>query len=561
MKKATQRRRGAARVISMAEAAQLVHSENCVYIGGSGGGHAVPEAFIDALRHRFDETGAPEQLNVVGTVSIGDWESTGFNKLASPKLVRRIVASGLNNCPMMSDLAVADQIEAYTLPQGALSQLCREMAGGRPGLLTKTGLHTFIDPRQAGGRQSPRSKEDLVRLMEIEGEEFLFFRAFQIDVAVIRGTVADERGNISMEDEAFLGENFSIAAAARARGGLVIVQVQRLAAGGSINPKDVKVPGTLVDYVVVVPDQRQTYQTAYNPAYAGKIRVPDRDIPSIPFDIRKVIARRAAMELFPSAVVNLGIGVSNGVSTVAAEEGFYRDVTLTNEQGVIGGLPAVGKDAGAGINYDMLANQPDQFDSYDGGILDIAFLSSAEVDQHGNVNVSRFGTTIIGPGGFINISQGARKVVFSGTMTTGGLDIRPDGVGGLVLEREGKVDKWVQQVQQITFNGRFARERDQEVLFITDRAVFELTVEGVELIEVAPGISMERDVLAHVGFPVKVSPRLKLMDARLFRPEPMRLLEEFRRKSEVAEGLEGESTASAPGSTSGAKPTLEVVAG
>jgi propionate CoA-transferase len=431
---------------------------------------------------------------------------------------------------MMSDLAIADEIEAYTMPQGALAQLCREMAGGRPGLVTKTGLHTFIDPRQAGGRQSPCSKEDLVSLIEIEGEEYLFYRAFPIDVAVIRGTVADERGNLSMEDEAFLGENLSIAAASRLRGGIVVAQVQRLAAAGTLNPREVKVPGTLVDYIVVVPDQRQTYQTAYSPAYAGKMRVPDGETPSIPFDIRKVIARRAAMELFPGAVVNLGFGVSNGVSIVAAEEGFYRDLTLTNEQGIIGGLPAAGKDAGAGINYDMLAHQHDQFDMYDGGVLDIAFLSAAEVDQHGNVNVSRFGTTIIGPGGFINISQGARKVVFSGTLTTGGLDIQPDGQGGLVLKREGKVSKWVREVQQITFNGRYAQERGQEVLFITDRAVFALTDTGIELIEIAPGISLERDVLAHVGFDVRVSPDLKLMDPRLFRPEPMQYADEFHLK-------------------------------
>lgn len=530
MNEAAQNTRRGARVISMEEAARLVQDEHCLYIAGSGGGHGVPEAFIDALRARFDATKSPQQIKLVGTVSIGDWETTGFNKLAHPKLVRRIVASGLNNCPMMSDLAVADEIEAYTMPQGALAQLTRVMAGGGPGLITRTGLHTFIDPRQSGGRQSPRSKEDLVKLMEIEGEEFLFYRSFPIDVAVIRGTVADERGNISMEDEAFLGETLSIAAASRLRGGIVIAQVQRLAAGGSIDPRQVKVPGTLVDYIVVAPDQRQTYGTAYNPAYAGKLRVPESDIPSIPFDIRKVIARRAAMELFPGAVVNLGIGVSNGVATVAAEEGFYRDVTLTNEQGIIGGLPAVGKDAGAGINYDMLAHQPDQFDMYDGGILDVAFLSSAEVDQHGNVNVSRFGKTIIGPGGFINISQGARKVVFSGTMTTGGLQIGPDGKGGLVLDREGKVGKWVQQVQQITFNGKYARERGQEVLFITDRAVFALTETGIELIEVAPGISMERDVLDRLGFSVRVSPNLKQMDARLFRPEPMGIAEEFRRK-------------------------------
>ena len=299
----------------------------------------------------------------------------------------------------------------------------------------------------------------------------------------------------------------------------------------SLNAREVEVPGVLVDYVVVVPDQRQTYQTAYNPAFAGKLRVPDREIQSIPFDIRKVIARRAAMELFPGAVVNLGFGVSNGVSAVAAEEGLYRDLTMTVEQGIIGGVPAGGKNAGAGVNFDMMAHQPDQFDFYDGGGLDIAFLSFAEVDKDGNVNVSRYDKSINGPGGFINISQGARKVVFSGTLTTGGLSIHPDGTGGLTLERDGAIAKWRRRVQQLTFNGAYARERGQHVLFITDRAVFELTGEGVLLIEIAPGISLQEHVLDRIEFPAQVSPRLKQMDTRLFCDRPMGLLADFRARA------------------------------
>jgi propionate CoA-transferase len=282
-----------------------------------------------------------------------------------------------------------------------------------------------------------------------------------------------------------------------------------------------------VDYVVVAPEQRQTYRTAFSAAYAGRMRVPDSEIRALPFDIRKVIARRAAMELFPGAVVNLGFGVSNGVSAVAAEEGFYRDLTLTVEQGVIGGVPAGSLDAGAGVNFDMMAHQPDQFDFYDGGGLDIAFLSFAEVDRDGNVNVSRYGNSVNGPGGFINISQGARKVVFSGTLTTDGLKIRPDGAGGLVLEQDGAVEKWVPGVQQLTFNGKYARERAQQVLFVTDRAVFDLSADGVVLTEIAPGISLQHHVLARIGFPVRVAPDLKPMDARLFRAEPMGLLAEF----------------------------------
>ncbi len=516
--------------VTAAGAAALVRPRDCVLIGGSGGGHAVPEAFIEALADRYRENGGPGDLSLVSVVSIGDWESTGFNLLALPGLARRVVSGGFNNCPGFAAMAIADEIEAYTLPQGALSQLCRDMAAGRPGLLTRTGLHTFVDPRHGGGRQSARSTEDLVDLVTIRGEEYLLYRSFPVDVAVIRGTTADERGNISMEDEAFFGENFSIAAAARLHGGIVIAQVREVAAAGTLPGKQVKVPGVVVDYVIEEPDQRQTYQTRQSAAYAGHLRLGDRSIQPIPFDIRKVIARRGAMELFPGAVVNLGFGVSNGISAVAAEEGFYREVTLTVEQGIIGGVPAGGKDAGAGVNYDMMADQPYQFDFYDGGGLDIAFLSFAEVDAAGNVNVSRYGRSVNGPGGFINISQGAQKVVFSGTLTTGGLDIRPDGEGGLALHADGRTRKWVDRVGQVTFNGSYAKDRGQEVVYITDRAVFRLAENGLELVEVAPGIDLRRDVLERIGFAVLVPDRPPLMDARLFRPEPMAMIDDFRRR-------------------------------
>jgi propionate CoA-transferase len=288
------------------------------------------------------------------------------------------------------------------------------------------------------------------------------------------------------------------------------------------------VPGPLVDYVVVAPDQRQTYETAFDPGYAGHVKRPDTGFPVLPFDIRKVIARRGAMELFPDAIVNLGFGVSNGISSIAAEEGFYKELTLTIEQGIFGGVPAGGKDAGAGVNYDMMVHQPDQFDFYDGGGLDVAFLSFAEVDAEGNVNVSRYARSINGPGGFINISQGARKVVFSGTLTTGGLRIAPDGAGGLALQQEGQVQKWLPKVQQLTFSGRYAIERGQQVMYITDRGVFELTADGIALREVAPGIDVERDVRGQIGFPIQVPDDLKTMDARLFREPKMDLLPEFR---------------------------------
>jgi propionate CoA-transferase len=520
-----------AKTIDASAAAALIHDGDSVLFGGSGSGHAVADDVIEAIVRRFQETGQPRRLWLSSIVTIGDWDDRGFSRMAIPGLVRRVVTAGFNNCPRISDLAIANEIEAYTLPQGALSQLTREMSAGRPGLITKTGLHTFVDPRLEGGKQSRCTTEDLVRLIEIDGEEYLFYRAFPVDVAIIRGTTADENGNITMEDEPYFGENFSIAATAYLHGRVVIAQVRHLAAAHSLDPKSVKVSGSMVDYIVVSPDQWQTYQTRFDPAHAGWIRRPDSAMPVLPFDIRKSIARRAAMEVFPGAVVNLGYGVSNGISQVAAEEGFYKEVVLTIEQGLMGGVPAVGKDAGTAFNYDAMFDQPYQFDFYDGGGLDIAFLSFAEVDQQGNVNVSRFGGRIGGPGGFISIAQGASKVVFSGTITTGGLDIEPDGRGGVTLKREGRSRKWVRHVEQITFSGRYALEREQEVMYVTDRAVFRLTRAGMELIEVAAGVDVGRDVLDQIEFPVRVSPDLRTMESRLFREEPMRLATEFRSRS------------------------------
>jgi propionate CoA-transferase len=517
-----------AEVIDPEAAARLVREADTLLVGGSGGGHAVPEAFLVALAERFRATGHPRDLTLWSVVAIGDWKETGFNRFAQPGLLRRIVTAGLNNSPRLGELARAGQLEAYTLPQGVLSQLCRDMAAGRPGLLTRTGLHTFVDPRHGGGRQSGPGSLELVELVTLRGEELLLYRPIPIDLAVIRGTTADERGNVTLEEEAYLGEQLAIAAAAHNQGAPVVCQVKRLAAAGTLPGRDVRVPGALVDYLVVVPDQWQTYLTPYDPAYAGVLRRPESALPRLPLDIRKVIARRAALELGPGAIVNLGFGVSNGIAAVAAEEGIHQALTLTVEQGIVGGVPAGGPDAGAGVNYDAMVAQPDQFDFYDGGGLDLAFLSFAEVDAEGSVNVSRFGDLLNGPGGFVNISQGARKVVFAGTLTAGGLAIAPDGVGGVRLTREGRTRKWVRRVEQVTFSGPYAARRGQEVMYVTDRAVFRLGGPGLELVELAAGIDLERDVRGQIEFPVRVSPELRPMDARLFRPEPMNLAPEFR---------------------------------
>lgn len=517
------------RVISADEAAGLVQPGDTVLIGGSGGGHSVPEALIAGLQSRWLEEAAPVGITLLHPVGLGDEDTQGVARLAHRGLLKRIVTGTFVDSPPIETMARDDSIEAYTLPQGALSLLMREMAAGRPGLITQTGLHTFVDPRVGGGKQSPSARENLVEVVTLAGREWLLYKPIRVDVAFLRGTTADEDGNVTMEQEAVFGEMTSMAQATRRAGGIVIVQVKRLAQRRTLPAKQVKIPGILVDAVVVDPKQRQSYLTDYSPAFAGELRMPLSEIERLPLSPRKVIARRAAMELFPEAVCNLGSGISTGISNVAAEEGALYDVTLTNEQGLIGGAPASGVEAGASANYAAMIDQPYQFDFYDGGGLDLAFLSFAEVDRNGDVNVSRFGERIIGFGGFIDISQNAAKVVFSGTFTAGGLRIEwPDG--RVRIQTEGSSRKLVEQVQQISYSARFGRENGQSVLYVTERAVFALGEDGLELIEVAPGIDLERDVIGQMGFRPHVSPALRQMDARLFREAPMGLATEIAAK-------------------------------
>jgi propionate CoA-transferase len=495
------------RRVTAEAAASLVKDGDTLLIGGSGGGHAVPDALLAALGRRFRETGAPRGITALHPVGVGDGAHRGLGHLAQRGLLKRNVAGSYVNSPPVGAMALRDEIEAWSLPQGALSQLMREMAAGRAGLLTKTGLHTFVDPRLGGGRQSPSAREDLVELVQFRGEEWLFYKPYKVDVAFLRGTTADEDGNVSMEHEAVTLEMLSEAQATRRCGGLVVVQVKRIARRGSLHPKMVKIPGILVDLVVVAPDQPQTFETPYSPAYSGEMRVPLEDIPALPLDARKVVARRGALELFPRAVCNLGSGIFTGLANVAAEEGCLDAVCLTNEQGNVGGAPASGGEAGAAMNPDAQLDQPYQFDFYDGGGLDLAFLSFAEFDAAGNVNVSRFGHRLIGPGGFINISQNARRVIFGGTLSAGG---KP---------------KAVARVEQVTFSGPYARERGQPVLYVTEAAVFRLGETGPELAEIAPGLTVE-EVAARMGFRPAVAPDLRPMDPRLFREARMGLAQD-----------------------------------
>ena len=413
--------------ITAQEAVGLVRNGDCLIASGSGGGHAVPEALLAALGTRFREHGEPTGLTFVHVVGIGDRASRGAAHLADPVMVRRVITSALIDAPAFIPLAMENRIEAYTLPQGVLAQIMREMAAGRPGLITRTGLHTFVDPRQKGGLQGGEMTEPRVELIEIGGEEWLRFLPFQMDVAFLRGTTADEDGNITMEQEAIPGEMLSTAQAVRRMGGKVIVQVKRVAKAGTLRARDVKIPGILVDHVVVDETQSQTYATHYDPSYAGELRVPLDSIRPLPFGPRKVVARRAAMELKPGAICNIGAGISTGISSVAAEEGLLERIVLTNEQGFIGGAPLTGADSGTAQNWAAMVDQPYQFDFYDGGGIDRAFLSFVEVNASGDVNISRFGDTIVGIGGFVNISQNARETIFSGTFTAGGLEIECEG--------------------------------------------------------------------------------------------------------------------------------------
>lgn len=515
--------------ISADEAAALIEDGDAILISGSGGGHAVPETLLAAVEKRFVAEGRPRGLTSISVVGVGDRALLGASHLAHEGLLRRAITSALVDSPGLVKLAAEDKIEAYTFPQGVLSLLMRDMAAGRPGHITKVGLHSFVDPRHQGARQSPCTPLDFVEVVTLAGEEWMLFKPIPLNVAFLRGTTADEDGNVTMEQEAVLGEMLAMAQATRRAGGMVVVQVKRMARRGTLNAKDVRIPGIFVDFVVVDPAQRQTYLTDYDPSYSGELRIPVDGLKPLPFGPRKVIVRRGAFELIPGAIVNLGAGVSTGLSVVAAEEGLLDEVTLTNEQGIIGGAPITGRDSGGGQNFAAMVEQPAQFDFYDGGGLDVAYLSFAEVDGEGNVNVSRFGDRIIGVGGFINIAQNARTVVFGGTLLAGDLDIDwPDG--RTRIKREGRHRKFVPKLEQVCYSARLGRERGQKVLFVTERAVFRITGNGLELIEVAPGIDVERDVLAHMGFRPAVAKDLRTMDARIFQPEKMGLAPEILRK-------------------------------
>jgi propionate CoA-transferase len=521
----TRMKRG--KVVSMQEAVRIIRAGDTVAFGGFvGSGFA--EGVARALERLFLDTGEPRDLTVMYAAGMGDGKDRGLNRLAHEGLICRVIGGHWGLAPKLQMLAIEDKIEAYNLPQGIISHMYRDIAAGKPRTISRVGLGTFVDPRNGGGKINSRTTEEIVELIAFDGEEYLAYKSRPVDVAVLRGTTADLDGNVTMEREALTLEVLSIAMAARNSGGMVIVQVERLADRGTLRAREVKIPGILVDCVVLSePDDHwMTFAERYNPAYSGETRVPLASLEPMPLDERKIIARRAALELRPNCVVNLGIGVPEGIARVAAEEGLLEYLTLTAEPGVIGGIPAGGLSFGAATNVEAVIDQPYQFDFYDGGGLDIAFLGLAQADAEGNLNVSKFGPRLAGAGGFINISQNAKKVVFAGTFTAGGLEIAIDG-GRLGIVKEGKTAKFVPVVDHVTFSGKVGARSGRPVLYVTERCVFRLTEKGLLLVEVAPGVNIQKDILDKMRFAPIIEGEPSMMDARLFEPAPMGLKEDL----------------------------------
>jgi propionate CoA-transferase len=511
-------------VISADEATRLVQSGDTVVTTGLVG-ITFPEAVAAALERRFLEDGEPRDLCMIYGAGQGDGQTRGMNHFAHEGMVRRVIGGHWGLVPGLGKLALENKIEAYNFPQGVIIHLLRDIAAGKPGTVTHVGLGTFVDPQQSGGRINTRTTENLVERVRLADREWLFYRAIPINVAIVRGTTADPAGNVTMEREAMIGEVLAAAHAARNSGGKVICQVERLSEQRAA-AQDVRIPGNLIDAIVVADPEHhhQTFATKYNPLFSGETQDAVAAPEPMPLDARKIIARRALLDARGAKMVNLGIGVPEGVACVAVEEGIADRFVQTVESGVIGGVPAGGLDFGAAADPLAMIDSASQFDFYDGGGIDLTYLGAAQIDAAGNVNVSRFGSKLTGIGGFVNISQNAKRVIFCGTFTAGGLQLEIEN-GAVRVIQEGRVKKFLREVEQISFSGKVAVERGQRVTYVTERAVFTLTSAGFHLIEIAPGVDMQRDVLAHMGFEPLIE-EVRLMDDRIFRNEVMGLADD-----------------------------------
>jgi propionate CoA-transferase len=508
-----------AKYITAKEAALLVNDFDTVGIAAQGLA-GWPDEIGEAMADRYKEEGHPANLKIKQACHTGDWKQRGTTRFGIKGMVRSWTGAHIGGSAKMCQLALEEEIATYALPQGVIINLWREIAAHRPGLITKVGIGTYIDPRIEGGKmnEAARKSEDIVRILNIDNEDYLFFPTFPVNVCILRGTTADENGNVSMEREMFLNEGYSLAAATRNTGGIVIVQVEYKVKNGAIKPKDVIIPGALVDYVVVATKEEASWQTEgryYSPAFSGEHRVPTGSMPVLALDEKKIVARRCARELKSGMIVNLGVGMPANVASIAAEEDCIDKITLTVEGGSFGGVPAAKPDFGAVYNSEAIIPHNQMFDFYDGGGLDLAVLGLAQVDEDGNLNVSKFGPKFMGPGGFINISQASKKVVFCGSFMVGAKTKVEDGK--LIIIEEGTEKKFMKKVDQITFSGKTAAANNKTVLYVTERCVFQLTKDGMELIEVAPGIDVEKDILANMEFKPLVSKDLKTMDEEIFK--------------------------------------------
>jgi propionate CoA-transferase len=506
------------KVITAQQAAMLI--KDGVTVGASTQGlSGWAEEIAIAIEDRFLDSGHPKDITLVHSCTCGDYKKKGTTHLGHEGLTKRLICGHTLTSANMINLIEKDKIECYLLPQGVICQLWRAIAGKKIGVITSVGLGTFVDPRIDGGKITSITHEDLVKVIEIEGQELLLYKPFPIDVALIRGTVADENGNLTMDNESVIMEALPLAMAAKNSGGIVIAQAHNLAMANVLHPKNVKVPGTLIDYIVIAKPENhwQTQQTYFNPALAGHIKIPLDGIPPIPLDARKIIGRRAAMELSSGDVINLGVGIPAVIASTVAEEEMSNRITITTELGVFGGVPALGLDFGGAINADAMIEHASMFDYYDGGGLDATFVGLAQADRKGDVNVSRFGKKVAGPGGFINITQNSKKVIFCGMFAIGSEEVVANGK--LRITKEGAGKKFVERVEQITFSGAFAARKGYPVLFITERGVFRLEKQQLTLVEIAPGVDLERDILGMMDFKPIISPDLQLMDSTLFQPK------------------------------------------